>query len=116
LYKDDPAFKNAKVVYSVYDDNFDNSLSSEFATKAIMNGMNAEHTEIYSLATNTALNLGAISYSDAVVCACENINQEVLKFVKKCNKPLLEFHSTADYENYYNLYEEIVTEELVSLV
>jgi starch synthase len=40
----------------------------------------------------------------------------VLKFVKKCNKPLLEFHSTADYENYYNLYEEIVTEELVSLV
>jgi starch synthase len=116
LYKDDPAFKNAKVVYSLYDDNFDNSLSSEFATKAIMNGMSAEHTEIYSLATNTALNLGAISYSDAVVCACENINQEVLKFVKKCNKPLLEFHSTADYENYYNLYEEIVTEELVSLV
>jgi len=116
LYKDDPAFKNAKVVYSLYDDNFDNSLSSEFATKAIMNGMNAEHTEIYSLATNTALNLGAISYSDAVVCACENINQEVLKFVKKCNKPLLEFHSTADYENYYNLYEEIVSEELISLV
>jgi starch synthase len=115
LYKDDPTFKNSKVVYSLYDDNFDNSLSSEFATKAIMNGMNAEHTEIYTEATNTALNLGAISYSDAVVCACENINEEVLKFVKKCNKPLLEFISTSDYENYYNLYEEIATEELVSL-
>ena len=115
LYKDDPTFKNSKVVYSLYDDNFDNSLSSEFAKKAIMNGMNAEHTEIYTEATNTALNLGAISYSDAVVCACENINEEVLKFVKKCNKPLLEFISTSDYENYYNLYEEIATEELVSL-
>jgi starch synthase len=115
LYKDDPTFKNSKVVYSLYDDNFDNSLSSDFATKAIMNGMNAEHTEIYTEATNTALNLGAISYSDAVVCACENINEEVLKFVKKCNKPLLEFISTSDYENYYNLYEEIATEELVSL-
>ena len=116
LYKDDPTFKNSKVVYSLYDDNFDNSLSSEFATKAIMNGMNAEHTKIYTEATNTALNLGAISYSDAVVCACENINEEVLKFVKKCNKPLLDFISTSDYENYYNLYEEIATEELVSLV
>jgi starch synthase len=116
LYKDDPTFKNSKVVYSLYDDNFDTSLSSEFATKAIMNGMNAEHTEMYTDATNTALNLGAISYSDAVVCACENINEEVLKFVKKCNKPLLEFNSTSDYENYYNLYEEIATEELVSLV
>ncbi len=115
LYKDDPTFKNSKVVYSLYDDNFDNSLSAEFATKAIMNGMNAEHTEMYTDATNTALNLGAISYSDAVVCACENINEEVLKFVKKSNKPLLEFNSTSDYENYYNLYEEIASEELVSL-
>ena len=115
LYKDDPTFKNSKVVYSLYEDNFDTSLSAEFATKAIMNGMNAEHTEMYSEATNTALNLGAISYSDAVVCACENINEEVLKFVKKSNKPLLEFNSTSDYENYYNLYEEIASEELVSL-
>ena len=116
MYKDDPTFKNSKVVYSVYDDHFPNALNSDFAKKAIMNGMNAEHTQMYSEATNTALNLGAISYSDAVVYASENINVEVLKFVKKSNKPTLEFNSTSDYENYYNLYEEIVSEEIISLV
>lgn len=116
IYKDDPTFKNSKVVYSVYDDHFKDSLHADFAKKAIMSGMTAEHTEIYSKATNTALNLGAISYSDAVVYASENINDEVLKFVKKGNKPTLEFNSTSDYENYYNLYEEIVSEELISLV
>jgi starch synthase len=116
IYKDDPTFKNSKVVYSVYDDHFQNSLHADFSKKAIMSGMLAEHTEMYSKATNTALNLGAISYSDAVVYASENINEEVLKFVKKGNKPTLEFNSTSDYENYYNLYEEIVTEELISLV
>ena len=116
IYKDDPTFKNSKVVYSVYDDHFPNALNSDFAKKAIMNGMNAEHTQMYSEATNTALNLGAISYSDAVVYASENINVEVLKFVKKSNKPTLEFNSTSDYENYYNLYEEIVSEEIISLV
>ena len=116
IYKDDPTFKNSKVVYSVYDDHFPNALNSDFAKKAIMNGMNAEHTQMYSEATNTALNLGAISYSDAVVYASENINEEVLKFVKKGNKPTLEFNSTSDYENYYNLYEEIVSEEIISLV
>jgi len=115
IYKEDPTFKNSKVVYSVYEDNFETSLSAEFATKAIMNGMLAEHTEVYTDATNKALNLGAISYSDGVVCACETINEEVLKFVKNSNKPLLEFDSTSDYENYYNLYEEIAGEELVSL-
>jgi starch synthase len=116
IYKDDPTFKNSKVVYSVYDDHFKDSLHADFAKKAIMSGMTVEHTEIYSKATNTALNLGAISYSDAVVYASENINEEVLKFVKKGNKPTLEFNSTSDYENYYNLYEEIVSEELISLV
>ena len=116
IYKDDPTFKNSKVVYSVYYDHFPNALNSDFAKKAIMNGMNAEHTQMYSEATNTALNLGAISYSDAVVYASENINEEVLKFVKKGNKPTLEFNSTSDYENYYNLYEEIVSEEIISLV
>lgn len=116
IYKDDPTFKNSKVVYSVYDDHFKDSLHADFAKKAVMSGMTAEHTEIYSKATNTALNLGAISYSDAVVYASENINDEVLKFVKKGNKPTLEFNSTSDYENYYNLYEEIVSEELISLV
>ena len=116
IYKDDPTFKNSKIVYSVYDDNFQNSLNPDFAKKAIMNGMTAEHTEMYSEATNTALNLGAISYSDAVVYASENISEEVLKFVKKGNKPTLEFNSTSDYENYYNLYEEIVSEELISLI
>ena len=116
IYKDDPTFKNSKVVYSVYDDYFQDSLHADFSKKAIMSGMTAEHTEMYSKATNTALNLGAISYSDAVVFASENINEEVLKFVKKGNKPTLEFNSTSDYENYYNLYEEIVSEELISLV
>mgnify|MGYP000695753678 FL=1 len=115
IYKDDPTFKNSKVVYSIYDDNFSTALHPEFASKAVMNGMDPEHTEIYSQATNTALNIGAISYSDAIVCACENINEEVLKFVKKANKPVLEFNSTSDFENYYNLYEEIANEELVSI-
>ncbi|WP_276345930.1 glycogen/starch synthase [Daejeonella sp. JGW-45] len=115
IYKDDPTFKNSKVVYSVYDDAFENSLNAGFAAKAIMNGMNAEHTEVYTAATNTALNIGAISYSDAVIYASENISEEVLKFVKKGNKPTLEFNSTSDFENYYNLYEEIANEELVSL-
>jgi len=115
IYKDDPTFKNSKVVYSVYDDGFTSSLNPDFATKAMMNGMNAENTEMYTAATNTALNLGAISYSDAIVYASENISEEVLKFVKKGNKPTLEFNLTSDFENYYNLYEEIANEELVSL-
>ncbi|MGB4774101.1 MAG: glycogen/starch synthase [Daejeonella sp.] len=114
-YKDDPTFKHSKIVYSVYEDDFSETLDPKFAQKAILNGMVAENTEIFKKGDITSLNLGAISYSDAIVLGSETINDEVLKFVKKSNKSVLEFVSTSDFENYYNLYEEIVNEELVSL-
>jgi starch synthase len=115
IYKDDPTFKNSKVVYSVYDeDQFQEQLHTEFARKAVMNGMDDSHTAPYQAADNTALHQGAISYADAVVFGSENIHDEVLKFVKKSNKPAMDFFSTADFENYYNLYQEIANDELVS--
>ncbi|MDB5121450.1 MAG: starch synthase [Sphingobacteriales bacterium] len=114
-YKNDPTFKNAKAVYSVYDNDPAVKLKPEFARKAIMNDMTEAHVENYKNGDCDALNIGAISHSDAVVYATENISEEVLKFVKKANKPTLDYISTSDYENYYNLYEEIANEELVSL-
>ncbi|MDB5013677.1 MAG: starch synthase [Daejeonella sp.] len=114
-YKNDPTFKNAKAVYSVYDNDPAVKLKAEFARKAIMNDMTEAHVELYKNGDCDALNIGAISHSDAVVYATENVSEEVLKFVKKANKPTLDYISTADYENYYNLYEEIANEELVSL-
>jgi starch synthase len=117
IYKDDPTFKNSKVVYSVYEeDQFSEKLHTEFARKAVMNGMEPAHTEAYQSADNDALHQGAISYSDAVVFGSENLNDEVLKFVKKANKPVLDYLATADFENYYNLYQEITNDELVSMV
>jgi starch synthase len=115
IYKDDPTFKNSKVVYSVYEDEFSETLHPEFARKATLNGMTAENTDAFKTGNNTALNTGAISYSDAVVFGSATINDEVLKFVKKAGKPVLEYASTSDFENFYNLYEEIANEELVSL-
>ena len=115
LYKDDPTFKNSKVVYSVYEDDLTEKLSDKFAAKAVMSGMTADQTSAYKAADITALNIGAIGYSDAVVYGSATINADVLKFVKKAAKPTLEYNSTSDYENYYNLYEEIANEELVDL-
>ncbi len=115
LYKEDPTFKNSKVVYSVFEDSFTEKLSDKFASKAIMKGMKTEDTEAYKVGDITSLNIAALGYSDAIVLASETINPEVLKFVKKAGKPILEYNSTSDFENYSNLYEEIAEEELISV-
>jgi starch synthase len=114
-YKDDPTFKNAKVVYSIYNDGYKGTLNAEFARKAIMNDMTTEHTELFKPADADSLYKGAITYSDAIVFGDAEVSEEVLKYVKNSNKTSLPYEATADFENYYNLYEEIQNGELVSL-
>jgi len=114
-YKNDPTFKNSKVVYSVYEDCFAETLNTDLYKKAVMNSMTVEDTKVFEKADCNALHIGAITYSDAVVLADENLNPDVLKFVKDSNKPTLAFNLTDNFENFYNLYEEISTEELVSI-
>jgi starch synthase len=77
--------------------------------------MNAEHTTAFSGSDCDALHKGAITYSDAVVLGSEGLSDEVLNFVKNSSKPVLSYEATSDFENYYNLYEEIANEESVSL-
>jgi starch synthase len=78
-----------------------------------MAGMSEKHTEVYQPGTNSSLYAGAIQYSDGIVLGSENIDDEVLNNVKNSHKSVLEFNSTADFENYYNFYDEITNEELV---
>jgi starch synthase len=115
-YKDDPTFKNSKIVYSIYENDFEDKLAADFASKAVMNGMNEKHVEAYSEGTNSALYAGAIQYSDGIVLGSELIDEEVLNNVKNSHKSVLEFNSTADLENFYNFYDEIANEELAHVV
>lgn len=115
-YKDDPTFKNSKVVYSIYENDSKGTMAPDFARKAVMGDMTEKHTEAYKPGTSAALYEGAIQYSDAIVLASENIEEDVLNNVKNSNKSVLEFESTADFENYYNFYDEIVNEELAQVV
>lgn len=114
-YKDDPTFKDAKIVYSIYENGFDGTLGDNFAKKALMKGMEEKDTASYAAGTNNALVKAALEYADGVVLGAETIDEDLLNFVKKSEKPVLDHQATADMENYYNFYQEIATDELVSV-
>jgi starch synthase len=114
-YKNDPTFKNSRVVYSIYDDEFTETLNTNLHKKAIMSDMTEEDTVAFKPADFNSMYIGAVTHSDAVVLASENINKDVLKFVKDSNKPTLAFNLTEDFENFYSFYEEISTEEMISI-
>jgi starch synthase len=114
-YKEDPTFKEAKIVYSLYNQSFDTSLGADFTKKALMKGMESKDLTSYLEGTHSSINKAAIEYADAVVIGDDSISEEVLNFVKKSEKPVLDYDSTLDLENYYNFYQEIASDVLISV-
>lgn len=115
IYKDDPTFKDSKIVYSLYPHSFNETLGADFAKKAVMKGMQESDTVNYADASSVALDKAAIDYADAVVFGAETIHDEVLNFVKNSDKPTLDYNSTLDLENYYNFYQEVASDILISV-
>lgn len=112
-YKDDPTFKNSKVIYSLYENAFTEPLNTNFLQKAVMNGMTEKQLETYKEGNSLALDKGALQYADGIVIGSADVNPELLNNVKNAGKPVLEHDLTVDSENFYNFYEEITNDELV---
>lgn len=111
-YREDPVFKDARVVYSVYDDNFEESFSDNYATKVMMEGMSATDVKDLKTPNWNGITQNAISKSDAVIQGSETLSAEMKTFIKKQNKPFLDFKTSEEYIDAYNsFYDELLVEE-----
>ena len=80
MYADDPCLRNAKIVYSIYNDDFKNPL-----TKL------------------------AIDFADGVIQGSETINQEVLDYISaKKDTPFLPYQSPETYMDEFNKFYDVV--------
>ena len=117
IYNEDPLFKDTKVVYNVFDTEFEGSLNSEIINKLLFENK-LEKSDLNMLKNPTFENLSkfAISYSDAVIKGSESINSKVLQFMKDSNLPIMNFPGEEDYESQYNdFFESLVEKEELEL-
>ena len=110
-YSEDPVFKNAKVVYSVYDDHFPEKFNVEFSKKLKMEGMTDAHLKDYIDADHLKLNLAAIKNADAIAIGCENVDPEIEKALKKIGKPVLRECMGEDYISQFSIFYDEILEE-----
>lgn len=107
IYKDEPVFKNAKVVYSVFENEFKEDLGKDFGRKASLNEIDDKYLQTYSNGDNKSLHMGGIQNADAVVDCTSKLDPEFAKMFKA--KP----HMTHDSENlgekYIAFYEQVMT-------
>ncbi len=114
-YKDDPIFRDAKVVYSVYDDQFEESFSPNYQAKVMMDGMATADLKDLKTPTWTGITLNAIAHSDGVIQGSEVMSPSLASFAKKPGKPFLGFKNTEEYIDAYNsFYDELLVEDAVA--
>ncbi len=101
-YKDDPLFRHAKVVYSIYNDDFKTTLNKDFKEKLLIEGITPEDVETLQTPDFANLSKLAIDYSDAVIQGTETINETLTKHVQDSGKLFLSYHDKDTYIDSYN--------------
>jgi starch synthase len=110
-YKGDPCFKNTKVVYSVYNDDFNQVFGEQFAKKVKLEGVTQNDVKTVKAGADfESLSKLAIDFSDGVIQGSSEIHPAIKEYAQqKEGLPFLEYHPEDTYINAFNeFYDHIL--------
>jgi len=109
MYADDPCLKDAKIVYSIYNDDFTASLRKDFGKKLMMDGATAEDVSgINGGAGYVELTKLAIDFADGIIQGSEAIHPDLQDYIKTKETPFLSYHSPDTYIDAFNVFYDTV--------
>ncbi len=109
-YKDDPMFKNTKVVFTLYDNDFDSSLSGDYLSKTNIDSLKP-NTEGFSEANYVGVCKGGMQLSDVTTIGSTEIHSNLEEFMVANKQEKIYFDledSSACVEAYQDLYKTIL--------
>jgi starch synthase len=108
-YSDDPLYNKSKIIYSVYNDEFDKPLRKDFNKKLLMDGIQDSDVEALAQPSFENLTRIALDMSDAAIIGSTEINKSVQKYIKTIKKPVLDYKAEEEYiDAYSDFYDEIL--------
>jgi len=109
LFKDNPLFENAKVIYSIYDDKFKNNLDSSFSKKLMFDGVDKNQISVIKEPNYVNLSKLAIDNSDGIILVSDDIDNEVVEYSKSSKKPIITHNNESYIDDYSTFYDEILS-------
>lgn len=110
VFKDNPLFSDSKVIYSLYDDDFQGAFRNGYDKKLKMPGIVAKEIKWLKNPMYANIQKSALDFADGIVMASPNINPEVEKYARSLGKPILEYPGEENYVDAYNdFYDKIIT-------
>jgi starch synthase len=113
-YRDNPLFAETKVVMSIYDDDFKDDMPSDIGKKIKYDGVTKQDLAYYKKTNFVNLIKAAVEYSDGMIVGSKKINKELLEYIGKTGKPVLDFQGDEDYlDAFSDFYDKVLIEEPV---
>ena len=108
-YKDNPLFANTRIVYSVYNDQFEQPLNNEMARKIAEDGIDLNDISVITEPTFENYTKLALAYSDAAIKGSEVINPNIEKHIKDSGIQYLDYQPKDSYiDSYFDFYNKIL--------
>jgi starch synthase len=109
FYKDEPLFNESKIVTSVYNQSFDDTLNKDLINKVAFDNIDKDAIKMLEKPTYNNLMKVAIDNSDALIIGSNEIPKELEDYLAKADKPVLDYKEKDEFaEAYTTFYNESV--------
>ena len=105
-YGDEPLFSNSKIVTSLYNQSFDETLNKEMINKIKFDNISEDSVSMLADPTYNNLMKVAVDHSDALIIGSEEIPKDLQDYLNNTDKPVLGYHPldsfSEAYTDFYN--------------
>lgn len=96
-FKDEPLFNESKIVTSVYNQNFEGTLSKSMIDKVRFDNIPQDTVAVLSEPNFVNIMKLAVDHSDALIQGSAELPEELLKYMTASNKPLMDYYSLEEF-------------------
>lgn len=109
-YKNEPAFRNSKIIFTPFGSDFNDTLGTKFLGKANLNGKTGEVKDLIENPTCNDLYKLGIKFADAVSFGSLDVDDKIKEFAKNNSDQILDFIDPDDEsfkERYFEFYTNL---------
>ena len=110
MYKNEALFSDTKIVTSVYEKSFDETLDVEMINKLIFDGIDKSAIQELENPNYENIMMATINHSDAIIVGSQNLNPTLTKYIENSKKPFLPF---APQDNFADAYTNFYKNEVL---
>ncbi len=107
-YKEDPLFAQSKVIFSLYNNGFSNSMNVKLHEKAQFDGVDNDYLKVIHDPTFENLTKLSLQHSDAIIQGSPELPDDVNSAIKETGKPFLEYQPVEKYISEYSVFYESI--------